>query len=632
MKKIPHPKFNEDFSLKAYGKKMNEDFDEYIKNYFYNNLDDNNEQKDTLNESFYLLKNKNINILKKISNNNNKTYNNTINNTNNYSNNNTINDNSYNSTNNDFFLNQNTQTKQKQLSFFSKKNLLLKSVESKKNSFFSMNSYKNHRIANLSRALSTKENNTSNKENFTSVANTPKNASNIKKNNSIFFHKSIDSPFINLLQVHKEKEKINKSHIIYLKKQLKSKENEKNFLKKKFYNLIFNDDENTMKHTLSIDAKLNSLYYITNRIYQKIFNNNNKKDINFFINKSNNKSNKINEDIKNIFYIFKYEQEQSKKAKNITYNLYKSIENDINNIQKNLKEKKEMSIKYYLNILKKGKDTRQKGLIWVVRNLLKLNYEPNINDFPFYFDEHMVKYIIMISKIKNQNKMLLEHLKKLKGEIEIDNNNENNENDENNNQNNKNNNNNNQNDNNQNNNNQNNNNISSLKKNNNSFNNIKKIRKNLKLKLKSEKKIKSKLNKLIQHQKYYYISQDIEKKIKFCLNQGTNINKYKIYSKNLLKNEDNSLTNFLKKRNLKHWKFEKNYLAKKTMVAKTKKFQDLTEIIDIKKKIQFNNLYLEKLRNEEYIYVKSQKSNKFNDNINSNMMLALFGTEMLFNK
>ena len=630
MKKIPHPKFNEDFSLKAYGKKMNEDFDEYIKNYFYNNLDDNNEQKDTLNESFYLLKNKDINILKKISNNNNnKTYNNTINNTNNNSNNNTINDNSYISTNNDFFLNQNTQTKQKQLSFFSKKNLLLKSVETKKNSFFSMNSYKNHKIANLSKALSTNEYKTQNKENFTSVANTPKNASNLKKNNSIFFHKSIESPFINLLQVHKEKEKINKSHIIYLKKQLKSKENEKNFLKKKFYNLIFNDDENTMKHTLSIDAKLNSLYYITNRIYQKIFNNNNKKDIKFLINKSNNKSNKINEDIKNIFYIFKYEQEQSKKAKNITYNLYKSIENDINNIQKNLKEKKEMSIKYYLNILKKGKDTRQKGLIWVVRNLLKLNYEPNINDFPFYFDEHMVKYIIMISKIKNQNKMLLEHLKKLKGEIEIDKNNENNENDENNNQNNKNNNNNN---NNQNDNNQNNNNNNPLKKNNNSFNNIKKIRKNLKLKSKSEKKIKSKLNKLIKHQKYYYISQDIEKKIKFCLNQGTNINKYKIYSKNLLKNEDNSLTNFLKKRNLKHWKFEKNYLAKKTMVAQTKKFQDLTEIIDIKKKIQFNNLYLEKLRNEEYIYVKSQKSNKFNDNINSNMMLALFGTEMLFNK
>ena len=617
MKKIPHPKFNEDFSLKAYGKKMNEDFDEYIKNYFYNNLDDNNEQKDSLNDSFYLLKNKNVNILKKISKSNNKTQIDTINDTNNNTNNITIIDNN-NDDNNDFFTNQTTQTKTKKLSFFSKKNLLLKSVETKKNSFFSMNSYKSQKKANLLKCLSTTENKTENKESFTTIANTPKNASNLKKNNSIFFHKSIDSPFINLLQVHKEKEKINKSHIIYLKKQLKSKENEKNFLKKKFYNLIFNDDENTMKHTLSIDAKLNSLYYITNRIYQKIFNNNNKKDIKFLINKSNNKSNKINEDIKNIFYIFKYEQEQSKKAKNITYNLYKSIENDINNIQKNLKEKKEMSIKYYLNILKKGKDTRQKGLIWVVRNLLKLNYEPNINDFPFYFDEHMVKYIIMISKIKNQNKMLLEHLKKLKGEIEIDNNNENNENDENMNE--------------QNDNNQNNNNNNPLKKNNNSFNNIKKIRKNLKLKSKSEKKIKSKLNKLIQHQKYYYISQDIEKKIKFCLNQGTNINKYKIYSKNLLKNEDNSLTNFLKKRNLKHWKFEKNYLAKKTMVAKTKKFQDLTEIIDIKKKIQFNNLYLEKLRNEEYIYVKSQKSNKFNDNINSNMMLALFGTEMLFNK
>lgn len=305
MKKIPHPKFNEDFSLKAYGKKMNEDFDEYIKNYFYNNLDDNNnEQKDRLNESFYLLKNKNVNILKKISKSNNKTQNDTINDTNNNNTNNiTIIENN-NNDNNDFFTTQTTQTKTKKLSFFSKKNLLLKSVETKKNSFFSMNSYKSQKKANLLKCLSTTENKTENKESFTTIANTPKNASNLKKNNSIFFHKSIDSPFINLLQVHKEKEKINKSHIIYLKKQLKSKENEKNFLKKKFYNLIFNDDENTMKHTLSIDAKLNSLYYITNRIYQKIFNNNNKKDIKFLINKSNNKSNKINEDIKNIFYIF----------------------------------------------------------------------------------------------------------------------------------------------------------------------------------------------------------------------------------------------------------------------------------------------------------------------------------------
>ncbi len=122
MKKIPHPKFNEDFSLKVYGKKMNEDFDEYIKNYFYNNLDDNNEQKDSLNESFYLLKNKNINILKKISKSNNKTHNDTINDTINNNNTNiiTIIDNN-NNDNNDFFTTQTTQTKTKKLSFFSKK-------------------------------------------------------------------------------------------------------------------------------------------------------------------------------------------------------------------------------------------------------------------------------------------------------------------------------------------------------------------------------------------------------------------------------------------------------------------------------------------------------------------------------
>ena len=70
--------------------------------------------------------------------------------------------------------------------------------------------------------------------------------------------------------------------------------------------------------------------------------------------------------------------------------------------------------KYYLDILKKGTDTRNEGLTWIVKRLieLKVNIDPNM--FPSFLDNEQIEYIINISKLgfeKSQLKLILTALK-----------------------------------------------------------------------------------------------------------------------------------------------------------------------------------------------------------------------------
>ena len=70
--------------------------------------------------------------------------------------------------------------------------------------------------------------------------------------------------------------------------------------------------------------------------------------------------------------------------------------------------------KYYLDLLKKGTDTRNQGLTWIVKRLieLKVNIDPNM--FPSFLDNEQIEYIINISKLgfeKSQLKLILTALK-----------------------------------------------------------------------------------------------------------------------------------------------------------------------------------------------------------------------------
>ena len=70
--------------------------------------------------------------------------------------------------------------------------------------------------------------------------------------------------------------------------------------------------------------------------------------------------------------------------------------------------------KYYLDILKKGSDTRNEGLSWVIKRLLELKVNLDKSMFPYFLDNEQIDYLINISKLsfeRSQLKLMLNTLK-----------------------------------------------------------------------------------------------------------------------------------------------------------------------------------------------------------------------------
>ena len=63
------------------------------------------------------------------------------------------------------------------------------------------------------------------------------------------------------------------------------------------------------------------------------------------------------------------------------------------------KELNTQQIQYYLNLLKKGNDTRTEGLSWIVQRLMELNIQVDSSMFPGFLDQEQIEYIIQISKL-----------------------------------------------------------------------------------------------------------------------------------------------------------------------------------------------------------------------------------------
>ena len=86
------------------------------------------------------------------------------------------------------------------------------------------------------------------------------------------------------------------------------------------------------------------------------------------------------------------------------------------------KELNNQQTQYYLNILKKGTDTRTEGLSWVVKRLMELNIPIDISIFPGYLDQEQIDYIIQISKLgfeQAQLKQILEALRNRQNGVKL---------------------------------------------------------------------------------------------------------------------------------------------------------------------------------------------------------------------
>ena len=204
-------------------------------------------------------------------------------------------------------------------------------------------------------------------------------------------------------------------------------------LKKKIYceNKIINEknhfvkerDEKKLKITTEIDAK----YLILQKLHSKIRRSSSSPKCSLKLLKNNAEEKKeslIREKIKSLrkeIEELKYKQKEidlNNKNFQIEYlEKSKNLHEEIKQLKIELNEHIKSGIEYYLEILKKGTDTRTSGLSWVVRKLLKLGYKPQLNNFPNYFDNHMIKFLIEYSKKKNENYELVNQLNEYKNNI-----------------------------------------------------------------------------------------------------------------------------------------------------------------------------------------------------------------------
>ena len=131
----------------------------------------------------------------------------------------------------------------------------------------------------------------------------------------------------------------------------------------------------------------------------------------------------INKEIKNYDDKFALIQADLDKLLKISSNKIDELTISTRQLKYIFKELNNQQTQYYLNILKRGTDTRTEGLSWVVKRLMELNIPIDSSIFPGYLDQEQIDYIIQISKLgfeQTQLKQILEALRnrqkiKLKG-------------------------------------------------------------------------------------------------------------------------------------------------------------------------------------------------------------------------
>ena len=261
--------------------------------------------------------------------------------------------------------------------------------------------------------------------NFNFEAFEEKNKKNLFKSNSYCNYQDISylNRYEEIIRDKQSNERKAEQYIKEMNQNLKKKISCENKIINEKNDFVKERDEKKLKITTEIDAK----YLILQKLHSKIRRSSSSPKCSIKLLKNNREEKKeslIREKIK----ILRKEIEELKyKQKEINLNnknfqieyleKSKNLHEEIKQLKIELNEHIKSGIEYYLEILKKGTDTRTSGLSWVVRKLLKLGYKPQLNNFPNYFDNHMIKFLIEYSKKKNENYELINELNEYKNNI-----------------------------------------------------------------------------------------------------------------------------------------------------------------------------------------------------------------------
>jgi len=98
----------------------------------------------------------------------------------------------------------------------------------------------------------------------------------------------------------------------------------------------------------------------------------------------------------------------------------KGIEDELKDLKINMSKILEDQRKYFIEILKKGIDSRREGLNWVVKRLIELNTQMDYSIFPRFLDHSQIDYLLKISYRQIeclQLKLIFKSLKKSQKKI-----------------------------------------------------------------------------------------------------------------------------------------------------------------------------------------------------------------------
>ena len=293
---------------------------------------------------------------------------------------------------------------------------------------------------NKSNNLNTEENEINNKDVLNSLIINNLNKS-YTKNKIDLFNKMYKERLNYENQLQKELIFVN--NIIFNKKYIKKEKNielnklyseidrvknDYDFKKSNFLKEISNlFEEFSIEHNTIMSEKLNEVKQINEnkneQVLKKLEKKRTKKDISNqikdleFIKKNRmytiNNEMKIGlEKINNEFKIKFNELDIKKQKLDKELNIINQELNYYKNINEELLREHQI---YFLDILKKGKDCRKEGLVWVVKNLLELQINLEYHHFPKYLTHEQINYLKKLAYLsleENELKIILKILKR----------------------------------------------------------------------------------------------------------------------------------------------------------------------------------------------------------------------------
>ena len=152
-------------------------------------------------------------------------------------------------------------------------------------------------------------------------------------------------------------------------------------LQKIFTEKVMNDMSKNMKGDKEKERKAN---YLNSKEFQEQLNL-------FLLREDYNSKQRIKE--------IKESLENNKNLKNQKIKELNEVNNSLKNVHDNKKKEIEDLYMHYLSILKEGKDTRNEGLSWIIREIFNLDKKVIVSFFPKFLDKLCLKYLFDITHI-----------------------------------------------------------------------------------------------------------------------------------------------------------------------------------------------------------------------------------------